>query len=272
MLLLEFLHLRKSFKSRTILHDINFTVNSGEIFGLVGKSGGGKTTLMRVLMGFYHADSGKILFEGKDVSTDLYHIRQNIGFTTQENSFYEKLTVFENLEYFGQMYGVNEDELKKRAKILLDLVQLGDKSQLLAEDLSGGMKRRLDFAISLIHDPPLLILDEPTTGLDPILRFEIWDVIRSIRDYGKTVVVSSHFFDELEQNCSRIGILHKGKILVAESPQWYVQKYYPDFAQTFKYILSHVDSVVSNAEQPKLDLPKAHSPLVASLKSKWGKQ
>jgi ABC-type multidrug transport system ATPase subunit len=241
MALLEFAHVKKSFSSHKVLKDVSFDVEQGEIIGLAGKSGGGKTTLMRVLMGFYHADGGKILFEGKDVSRDLYHLRQNIGFTTQDNSFYEKLTVFENLEYFGQMYGVDEKSIRDRVPMLLGLLELNGKENLLAEDLSGGMKRRLDFAISLIHDPHILILDEPTTGLDPMLREQIWKVIQNIRGFGKTVIVSTHFFDELELYCDRVVILHNGIIVGMQSPKWYATTYYKDFAKTFSYILRYHD-------------------------------
>jgi ABC-type multidrug transport system ATPase subunit len=241
MALLEFVHVKKVFGKHAVLKDVSFVVEKGEIIGLAGKSGGGKTTLMRVLMGFYHADGGQILFDGVDVSKDLYHLRQNIGFTTQDNSFYEKLTVFENLEYFGQMYGVDEDTIRERVPILLGLLELSGKEKVLGEDLSGGMKRRLDFAISLIHDPSILILDEPTTGLDPMLREQMWRVIKNIQAYGKTVIVSTHFFDELESYCDRVVILHLGKIVGMHPPKWYAKNYYKDFAKTFSYILSYHD-------------------------------
>ena len=188
-------------------------------------------------MGFYHADGGSILYEGKDVSKNLHHLRTNIGFTTQENSFYPKLTVMENLLYFGQMYDISRSDLMTRIPQILALMKLSGNIDDRAENLSGGMKRRLDFSISLIHDPKLLILDEPTTGLDPILRDEIWQIIWDIRSYGKTIIISTHFFTELEKHCHRIAILHEGKILSVQSPNWYATNYYPSFEKTFAYFL-----------------------------------
>lgn len=234
---IQFKGIKKKLGDRVILDNLDLDVIDNEILGLVGKSGAGKTTLLRILMGYYPPDSGKILYQGKDV-THSHQLRSIIGLTTQDNSFYEKLTVRENLLYFGKMYGVSTEDINWRITKLLDLMELQNTEKILAKNLSGGMKRRLDFAISLIHDPHILILDEPTTGLDPILRNEIWETIWNIRDYGKTIIVSTHFFDELEKHCHRIGILHKKKIIVSESPDWYAKRYYPKFAQTFAYLLN----------------------------------
>jgi len=237
---IEFLNIQKSFGQHKVLKSVSFPIYENEIIGLVGKSGGGKTTLLRLLMGFYNSDKGKIYYEGKDVSKNLHHLRSNIGFTTQESSFYSKLTVKENLLYFGQMYDISKKDLLSRIPSILGLMKLAKNIDDRAENLSGGMKRRLDFAISLVHDPKVLILDEPTTGLDPILRDEIWQIIWNIREYGKTIIVSTHFFNELEKHCHRIAILHEGKIISVQSPDWYSTNYFPSFEKTFAYFLECV--------------------------------
>ena len=239
--LIEFKEIKKSFGKAIILESVSFSLQENEIMGLVGKSGGGKSTLLRLLMGFYRADAGNILFENIDVSKNLHHLRLNMGFTTQENSFYPKLTVIENLLYFGQMYDISHNELMQRIPHVLALMKLSKSIHDLADNLSGGMKRRLDFAISLIHDPKVLILDEPTTGLDPILRSEIWQIIQDIRQYGKTIIISTHFFSELERHCDRITILHEGLILSSQTPQWYRQNYYSTFEKTFSYFVDSIE-------------------------------
>ncbi|MFT7615731.1 MAG: ABC-2 type transport system ATP-binding protein [Candidatus Woesearchaeota archaeon] len=241
--LIRFGKICKSFRKEKVLDDLNLDVFPNEIFGLVGRSGSGKSTLMRVLMGFYKPDSGKIIFEGVDITHDTHAIRKLIGLTTQENSFYDKLTIVENLHYYGKMYGITSVQLKSRIPQLIELMQLNGHEHSLAGSISGGMKRRLDFAISLVHDPPLLILDEPTTGLDPILRKSIWDIIWRIRGYGKTIIISTHFFDELQQHCSRIGVLNHGRIIAAASPAQY-HKIYPHhshFSYTFEVLLHQDD-------------------------------
>lgn len=241
--LIEFKGITKRFKKEVVLDNLQLEIFEDEIFGIVGRSGAGKSTLMRVLMGFFPPDEGSIIYKGEDITTHTNKIREIVGLTTQENSFYPKLTIEENLQYYGRMYGLAKDQLEHRVPLLVDLMHLTGHHKTLAEDLSGGMKRRLDFAISLIHDPDLLIFDEPTTGLDPILSENIWDIIWRIRSSGKTVIIISHIFDEIERHCDRVGILNKGRFLATESPSWY-RKRYPQnktFAQTFRMLLEYDD-------------------------------
>ena len=203
----------KSFKKNVVLKDVNLEARGSEILGLVGKSGCGKSTLLKILVGYYEPEKGKILLNNKDISKDVLGLRRAVGYTTQENSFYEKLTVAENMNYYANLYRVPLKTKEGRIKNLLAQVGLLRHKKLLAEKISGGMKRRLDFAISLVHDPSILILDEPTTGLDPILVEEFWKIVVEIVKKGRTAIVISHLFDELEENCSRIGIMDKGKII-----------------------------------------------------------
>ncbi len=210
--IIQFSKISQRFKDTIVLNELNLTIFENEIFGLIGFSGSGKTTLLRDLMGFYKPTSGNIFYKDSDLTHNHKVLKSKVGFTTQNNSFYFKLKVEENLKYFGRLYGLKKEILEKRIDELLHLVRLFEYKKILSSKLSGGMQRRLDFAISLIHDPEILILDEPTTGLDPIIRSEIWGLIQHIHKTGKTIIVASHLFDEIETYCSRIGIMSNGKI------------------------------------------------------------
>lgn len=241
--LISFQNIGKSFSSQKILNDLSLDIYHNEIFGLVGKSGSGKSTLYRILMGFYKPDNGTLIFDGKDITHDTHAIRQLIGLTTQENSFYPQLTVAENLRYYGRMYHLSHSDIDQRIPQLLQLVELTGHEKSFASELSGGMQRRLDFAISLIHDPPILLLDEPTTGLDPMLRKNLWQLIHNIRNFGKTIIITTHFFDELEQHSTRVGVLNKGRI-VAAAPVAQLKQYYrmPQFDAVFSHMIAYDDA------------------------------
>lgn len=219
MELIKFENITKYFGDNAVLDSLSLSVNKGEFIGLIGRSGGGKTTLLRVLIGFYKIDSGRVIFNEKDITKKSRIIKKIMGFCTQENSFYPQLTVLENLAYYGRMYNVKGRILKQRIKDLLKLTKLEGSENTLAKDISGGMKRRLDFAISLTHDPELLVFDEPTTGLDPVLEEEIWELMAKINKAGKTIVIISHSLGMMENYCEKIGILHKGKIKKIAPPQ-----------------------------------------------------
>ncbi|MBT4540046.1 ABC transporter ATP-binding protein [Candidatus Woesearchaeota archaeon] len=212
--LIEFVNIDKAFKTHKILDNLNLSINQGDLIGLIGKSGEGKTTLLRVLIGFYKIDSGSIIFKDKDITKKTSLIRDVVGFCTQDNSFYPELSIEENLFYYGRLYKIKRRKLKQTISKLLDLVDLTNHKKKLAGRISGGMKRRLDFAISLVHEPEILILDEPTTGLDPIIRKSIWDLIDKINKDGTTIIVSSHLLDFIQEKCNKIGILNKGDVQI----------------------------------------------------------
>ncbi len=216
--LISFQNVYKKIQKQLILKNINLTIYPHEIFGLIGVSGAGKTTLLRCLIGFYKINSGIILYQDKDISKNPRLIRTIFGFGSQDNCFYEKLTLYENLHYFGQLYGVSEKEIKERAENLLALVELTESRNALAKNLSGGMRRRLDLACSLMHSPRILILDEPTSGLDPGLRKHMWELITKINASGTTIIVSSHLLGEIGHFCTRIGIINHGELLRIASP------------------------------------------------------
>jgi len=209
--LINFLGVTKRFGNFVVLDNLNFNVKKGDLIGLIGKSGEGKSTFLKVLIGFYDINSGKILYNGSDI-TRKNKLSKIVGFCTQENSFYENLTIDENLKYYGKLYNITRIQLKKRIEELLDMVSLIERRNAVAGNLSGGMKRRLDFAISLLHNPELLILDEPTAGLDPLVRKNIEELIEKINNSGKTIIISSHMLDFIENKCKTIALLSKGKL------------------------------------------------------------
>ena len=189
----------KSFNGTPVIESADFDVNKGEIFGIIGMSGAGKTTLLNLLVGFLKPDQGDVVFTLPDNSnisivkqTDL--VKKFFGFSTQSPSFYPKLTVIENLEHFGTLAGIPERKIRTRAKELLRLVGLSPAQDVIAEKLSGGMQKRLDIACALMHNPEVLILDEPTADLDPIMRKQLWQLIKDIN--------KENCCDEFDENCS----------------------------------------------------------------------
>lgn len=207
----------KQFNTHLVLQDVNFDIRSGEIFGLIGISGAGKTTLLNILTGFLRPDQGDIfLADPKHTASVIDNpdiIKKKAGFSTQTPSFYSKLTVQENLEHFGKLYGLQHADLIRRCNALLELTGLKDSRNIQANHLSGGMQKRLDIACALLHDPDILILDEPTADLDPILRKQLWNLIKQINAKGTTIILASHFLAEIELLCDRIAILQNKKII-----------------------------------------------------------
>ncbi len=212
----------KNFGKKRVLAEVNLEIRKGEIFVIIGVSGSGKTTLLNAIIGFIQPDSGDILFNLNKKYISVFkkpvEVHKKIGFSAQLPSFYDKLTVSENLDYFGAMY--NSPPLKRAAEIdsLLKLVNLITSRDVIAAKLSGGMKKRLDIACALIHKPDILILDEPTADLDPVLREQTWQFIEKIKNQGTTVIIASHFLEEVEKICDRIGMLHNGKISHVGTP------------------------------------------------------
>jgi len=239
MNLLEFQKIKKRFKEKDILNDVSFNIKQGEIFGLVGRSGCGKSTLLKILIGIVRADSGDIIFEGQNTIKKLNYLRQNTGFATQENMLFEELTIRENSHYFGELYGIKKADIKKNFKELVDLMKLNGFEDTQINHLSGGMNKRANILVSLIHSPKLLVLDEPTEGLDSLLREALWVYINEINKKGTTILVTSHLLDEIEENCSRIAILKKGKVVSIASVSEYQNKFGKNksFAQIFQEVL-----------------------------------
>jgi len=215
--------INKSFGHNKILSRLNLEIYPGEIIGITGVSGAGKTTLLNVLSGLVNPDSGEILYNSTILSKknlqpltlkkNKHKLKPYIGYSTQHPSFYEELKVYENLDFFGAMYDVPKAVRHKNIEILIQLTGLGASRNKVANSLSGGMRKRLDIACALIHNPKILFLDEPTSDLDPILRRKVWQIVKELNKQGTTILVSSHFLLEIEKLCTRIAILHKGSII-----------------------------------------------------------
>lgn len=205
-------NLRKRFDNIIAVDGLDFEVFRNEIFGLLGPNGAGKTTTINMICGLLQPSCGSIVFTNEQDRKSL------IGYCPQENIFYPKLTCFEQLLFIGHMYGHTSKYLKKRAAELLDLLGLTDKTHVLAAKLSGGMKRRLNICLALIHEPQILILDEPETGLDPQSRILVRDFIKS---FGKerTILLTTHNMDEADRMASRVAIMDHGKLLLIDTPQ-----------------------------------------------------
>ena len=191
--------LAKVIEEKIIVDRVSFSVDEGEIFGLLGSNGSGKTTTFNMLSGLLKPSSGEVKILGKDIKKNRGFVR-DIGMVTQNDSFYETLTVKENLEFFASQYGVRNEDSKERIKELLSQTDLTTKKAMLASSLSGGMKKRLNMACSLVHDPSVIFLDEPTVGLDPVVRKEIWKLIKELHSKKKTIIITSHYMEEIETN------------------------------------------------------------------------
>ena len=203
----------------TAVDDLSFDVAPGEFFGFLGPNGAGKTTTINAIVGLATFQSGSIEVFGQDVVRRFREARSLVGLSPQDFNFDRYLTVEEVLLYQGGYYGMRRPEAKTRAKELLDRFELSDKRRATPLELSGGMKRRLSLARALMHDPDLLILDEPTAGMDVELRLELWEFLRTINAGGKTIVMTSHYLEEVEMLCSRVGIIDRGRLVALENKE-----------------------------------------------------
>ncbi|WP_108668795.1 ABC transporter ATP-binding protein [Peribacillus acanthi] len=205
----------KSYGLHPILSDITLGVKRGEIFGLLGPSGAGKTTLVKMLVNLEKATTGEI-FIGTERLPSQRLINQ-IGYMAQSDALYPELTAYENMDFFSSLFGLKGKEKKSRINEVLEIVNLQEHQKKRVSAFSGGMKRRLSLAASLIHKPTLLILDEPTVGIDPVLRQSIWQQFQALKDAGTTIIVTTHVMDEAEK-CDRLGLLRDGKLIALGSP------------------------------------------------------
>ena len=195
------------------LKGIDFAISRGEIFGLIGPNGAGKTTTVNILSAYIKPTSGKALVDGKDVTSSPYEIKEIIGVVPQEIAIYSDLSAQENLRFFGRVYGLSKGSLTERIDYLLELVGLKERRRQPTQRFSGGMKRRLNMAIGLLHQPSLLLLDEPTLGVDPQTREHIFDTILKLRDGGTTILYTTHYLEEVERLCDHIAIIDEGRIV-----------------------------------------------------------
>ena len=211
-------HITKKFGDFTAVDNISFEVSKGEIFGFLGANGAGKTTAMRIFCGLSAPTSGKAFVAGFDIYKDTEKIKQHIGYMSQKFSLYENLTVKENLEFFGGIYGVPKKELKQKSENLIRKLGLEAEKNKLVSEIPLGWKQKLAFSVSIFHQPQIVFLDEPTGGVDPVTRRQFWDLIYEASENGITVFVTTHYMDEAEY-CDRVSIMVDGKIEALDSPK-----------------------------------------------------
>lgn len=209
--------LTKRFGDFIAANELSFEVNKGEIFGFLGANGAGKTTAMRMLCGLSHPSSGKATVAGFDVYTQTEQIKRNIGYMSQKFSLYEDLTVSENIRFYGGIYGLSRAEIKNKTQELLHELDLEKEAKVLVSELPLGWKQKLAFSVSIVHQPRIVFLDEPTGGVDPVTRRHFWDLIYYAANKGVTVFVTTHYMDEAEY-CNRVSIMVDGVIAALDTP------------------------------------------------------
>ncbi len=225
---LEAKNLEKRFKDFVAVNKINFKVKEGEVFGFLGPNGAGKTTTMKIIQCVSPKTSGDLKVFGLDVNEHPREIKQHMGVVPQMDNLDPDFSVIKNLIQYSRYFDIPIEEAKKRANDLVDYVQLNDKKESSIDKLSGGMKRRLVLARAMINNPKLLILDEPTTGLDPQARHLIWEKLKDLSSRGITVILTTHYMEEAARLCDRIVIMDNGKILVEGTPKNLIKKYVGD--------------------------------------------
>ena len=211
MAYIEIDHIFMSYGKKQVLLDVSMDIQRGDRFGLIGPNGAGKTTLIDIITGLRRQDSGSVKLDGLEVKDNLLEIRRRVGLVPQEIALIEEISAKDNLEYFGLLYGLNRKELKQRIGEVLELVGLQEKGKDRVKTFSGGMKRRLNLAASILHKPEFLILDEPTVGVDPQSRNKIFDYLNDLVDGGTTLLYTSHYMEEVENLCNRVFLLDEGK-------------------------------------------------------------
>ena len=207
----------KAFGPFIAVDHVSLQVGKGEIFGFLGPNGAGKSTTIRMLCGLLTPTSGRALVQGLDVAIEPERVRQNIGYMSQKFSLYDDLTVEQNIDFFAGMYGVSGNLRSERKRYALEMANLSERSSAMTATLSGGWKQRLALGCAILHDPPILFLDEPTSGVDPIARGAFWDLIRELARTGHTIFVSTHYMDEAEY-CHRVALMHRGRVIALGTP------------------------------------------------------
>ena len=212
----QFIQLKKVtkvFGKNKVLDEIDLSIPESKITGIVGASGEGKSTILKLIASFYKVTSGEITYFRRDINTDMNNIKKSFGLAIEDGSFYENLTVYENLYHFGKLFGIDRKTLKRRINGIIYFIGLDGSKGVLAKNLSLGMKKRLDLACALVHKPSVLVLDEPTADLDPLLRNQMLKLIKKINSHGTTIIITTQILEELDSLCDNVAILYNEKIV-----------------------------------------------------------
>ena len=243
--LIKFKEVHKRFGKKIILESIDLSIPEGKITGIIGASGEGKTTILKLLVGFYKPTSGQITYAKRAINHEK-ELRRIVGFSTEDGSFHDRLTVKENLLHFASLNNLPRKKAKEKSEELMDAVGLSYARNTLSGNLSMGMKKRLDVAIALMHEPTILIMDEPTADLDPLLRTQMLNLIKKINENGTTIILTTQILEEMDKVCDKIAILFDKKIMLQDSPSKIKKRYdASDLSEVFNKIFS---------TRPKIDV------------------
>jgi len=236
----------------TAVSDVSFECRPGAIFGLLGPNGAGKTTTLRVLSTVLRPTGGRATVAGFDVMTQPEQVRAHIGYMSASTGIYDRMSAWELVEYFGRLYGLGGDNLRGRMEEIFDWLQMNDFRNTLGSKMSTGMRQKVSIARTVVHDPPVLIFDEPTAGLDVLVARNVLQKIAELRDRGKTIVFSTHSMHEVEKLCSRVAIIYKGRVQAEGTPAGLLERYdQPDLEELFFHLVEHA---VTPADAPAKDL------------------
>jgi ABC-2 type transport system ATP-binding protein len=217
--ILEARSLVKKYGDLTAVNDVNLAIQQGEIFGLLGPNGAGKTTIISIITGLLEPTNGSITVDGLDLQTDTNAVKAKLGLVPQELALYPTLTTRDNLDFFGSIYGLGGKHLRERVDAMLAMVELTDRADEAVKTYSGGMKRRVNIAAGLLHEPEILFLDEPTVGVDPQSRNAIFEAVEELNRAGMTVIYTTHYMEEAQRLCQRVAIIDEGQIIALDTPQ-----------------------------------------------------
>ncbi|EGT5370349.1 ABC transporter ATP-binding protein [Clostridioides difficile] len=223
--ILSIQNVTKKYGEKVIIENENFSVYKGDILGFIGPNGAGKSTSINIISTLVSPDNGSILFHGQDISSNRLNYKKSLGIVPQDLAIYEDLNAYDNVAFFCSLYGIRGIELKEKVKKALEFVGLWDRRKDLPSKFSGGMKRRLNIACAITHEPELLIMDEPTVGIDPQSRNKILEAVKELNRTGTTVIYTSHYMEEIEALCNRIVLLDKGNVIEDLSKNDYKAKY-----------------------------------------------
>jgi ABC-2 type transport system ATP-binding protein len=257
--MISYNNVSKNYGELKAVTDFNLDINDGEFFGLLGPNGAGKTTIMRMTATLTPITAGTISINGQIVDRNLTEVKQKIGIVPQYSNLESELTAAENLEYHGRLYGLSRDLRKRRIDELLEFAELSDRRNDPAKNFSGGMQRKLMIAKTLMHDPEILLLDEPTVGLDATTRRRIWDFLRQVQAQGLTIFLTTHYLEEAQMLCERVGLIDEGRLVMADSPQniinsvgQFVLEYFTD-GKTVSAFFENKDDAVLAASRVQSD-------------------